>query len=126
MEWILLVGASFNVIGGVALALPLFITPPSWITAVPPVGGICPRDYPLYRLFAVGTAFSFGALYGYLYMHPEYVVPFLYFGMVLKYWAFLSSLFAVRRYNVPMDAFIGFGCANGCVALLFTAYVVFR
>ena len=126
MEWILLTGAIFNIVGGTGLLLSLVIKFPYRLSEIPPAREIKPRDYMLYRLFASGTAFAFGAMYYYLYNNPGFAVPFLYFGMFLKYWAFFSSLFALWRYDLPKAVFISFGCSNACIAALFTIYLTLR
>ncbi|MCU0849523.1 MAG: hypothetical protein MUD12_16695 [Spirochaetes bacterium] len=112
MEWILLTGSVFNIIGGTGILLSLFVKIPYGFPVIPQVSEINPKDYMLFRLFTAGTAFAFGAMYFYLYNNPGYAVPFLYFGTFLKYWAFLASLVAVLRFGLPKSIFINFGCTN--------------
>lgn len=124
MEWILLLGSIFNIVGGIGLLVSVVIKFPYGFPEISSPNEIIPRDYMQYRLFTAGTAFTFGALYFYLYRNPEYAVPFLLFGMFLKYWAFISSLIARYRYDLPMDVFISFGCSNVCVGVLFSIYLL--
>ena len=92
MDYILLIGAGFNFIGGVSIIGSIFIDYPFSFPSIRDAGAINPPDYMLFRLFTAGTAFCFGSMYMYLYRHPEYAVPFLYFGMALKYWAFFRAI----------------------------------
>ncbi|MBU1171722.1 MAG: hypothetical protein KKD44_19385 [Proteobacteria bacterium] len=124
MESILLIGGVFNLIGGIGILLSIFIRIPFGYPGIPPAGDIVPRDYMQFRFFCVGTAFSFGTMYLYLYRHPQHAIPFLFFGMGLKYWAFASSLIAKIRYNMPNDAFLLFGVSNLLVGVLFTIYLL--
>ncbi len=85
---------------------------------------IAPADYVQYRMFTAGAAFVFGALYYYLYKNPVYAMPFLVFGMALKYRAFLSTLVAYRRYRLPRDGLVAFGVSNLIVAILFSVHLL--
>ncbi len=123
MRYILLIGAAFNVSGGLAILLSMWVKIPYGVK-LPRAESIAPADYVQYRMFTAGAAFVFGALYYYLYKNPVYAMPFLVFGMALKYWAFLSSLVAYRRYRLPMDGLVAFGVSNLIVAILFSVYLL--
>ena len=124
MNIILLIGAGLNIIGGGAILLSMVAALPYSFPVLPSSEKINPPDYVLFRLFTAGTAFTFASLYIYLYIHPEYAMPFLIFGMALKYWAFAASLVAYIRYRLPGDILINFGFSNLAVALLFSYYVI--
>src|SRR3990172_5955080 len=124
MKSVLLVGACLNLVGGASIFLSQFVEYPLSFPRVPSPASTDPVDYMLYRLFTIGAAFTFGAIYIYLYLRPEYVHPFLFFGAALKYWAFTVSLIALVRYRLPVTVFLVFGVTNLVVAVLFTAYLV--
>jgi hypothetical protein len=123
MNTILLIGAALNLFGGFGILLTMLIKLPYSFPVLPSPDRINPSDYVLFRLFTSGTAFTFASMYIYLYFHPEYVMPFLVFGMALKYWAFLASLISFIRYKLPRDILFNFGFSNLAVALLFTYYL---
>ena len=124
MNNILLIGAALNLIGGCGILLSMLIRIPLTFPVLPSVDKINPSDYVLFRLFTSGTAFTFASIYIYLYLHPEYAMPFLIFGMALKYWAFLASLFSFILFKLPKDILINFGFSNLAVAILFTYYLL--
>ncbi len=126
MEYILLIGAGFNIFGGCSLIASIFREFPFSFSTVRDAGAINPPDYMLFRLFTAGTAFCFGSMYMYLYYNPSYAVPFLYFGMALKYWAFVAALVARIWYRLPKTVLVNFGCSNLAVAVLFTIYLLNR
>jgi hypothetical protein len=126
MEYILLIGAGLNIIGGCSIIVSIFREFPFGFPAVRDAGEINPPDYMLFRLFTAGTAFCFGSMYIYLYFNPAYAVPFLYFGMALKYWAFVASLVASIRYRLPKTILINFGFSNLFVGVLFSFYLFNR
>lgn len=123
MKYILLIGAALNLIGGTGILFSMWIKLPFTFPILPSAKEINPPDYVLYRLFTVGTAFVFGSMYIYLYHHSEYAMPFLIFGMALKYWAFLASLFAYLLFKMPKDIMINFGFTNLVVAILFSYFL---
>lgn len=125
MKVILLIGAVVNALGGISILSSMFSTVPYSFPKLPARSAINPNDYLLHRLFTAGTAFCFGSLYLYLYIHPEYAFPFLIFGMALKYWAFLSSLIAYVKSDLPVHLFVSFGLLNLIIALMFSVYLVF-
>jgi hypothetical protein len=92
---------------------------------LPSTDKINPSDYVLYRLFTSGAAFTFASMYIYLYLHPEYAMPFPVFGTALKYWAFLASIFSFILFKLPKDILINFGFSNLTVAILFTYYLIY-
>lgn len=118
MQFILLGGAIFNFIGGASI-LSLFVQ-------LTPAEKANPPDYALFRLFTAGTAFTFSALYLYLFENPQYAMPFLIFGMSLKFWAFAVSLLANRRYGLPSRDLMSFGVGNLIVGVLFAGYLLTR
>lgn len=124
MKYILLAGSIFNIIGGCNILLSIIVRFPYGFARIPCADEIVPPDYMQYRLFTAGTALTFGAMYYYLYRNPEYAFPFLIFGMCLKYWAFLSGMFAYYRYRLPKDCLISFGVSNLIVAVLFSIYLL--
>lgn len=82
-----------------------------------------PNDYEQLKLFAAGTAATFGSLYLYLFINPEHVIPFLVFGAALKTWAFgLSALLRVRG-RLEREPYLTFGVSNLVVAILFWIYI---
>jgi hypothetical protein len=123
MKYILLIGSIFNIVGGINILLSLALKFPFGFTEIPPAAEIKPPDYMQYRVFTAGTAFTFGAMYYYMFKNPEYAMPFLIFGMSLKFWAFLSSLIAFYRYHLPKDCFVSFGITNLFIAILFSIYL---
>lgn len=124
MQLILLVGAALNLIGGSVILISMFTKLPFASPILPPAGEINPPDYVLYRLFTAGTAFTFGSMYIYLYYNAEYAVPFLIFGVALKYWAFIASLVSYLLYKMPKDILVSFGFSNLVVAILFSYYLL--
>lgn len=77
------------------------------------------------QMFITGTAATFGSIYLYVFLRPQYIIPFLGFGAFLKYWAFLSALVAYKHHNLPRTEFVRFGISNGLVGtLLWVAFVV--
>ena len=126
MSSVLLAGAALNLVGGLSILASMLTAVPLGFPLVRGVEGIKPPDYALHRLFTGGTAFCFASMYLYLYLHPRYAMPFLLFGMALKYWAFVASLIARRRFGLPRQIFASFGCANLAVAVLFSAYLLTR
>ena len=71
----------------------------------------------------MGTAFTFSAMYLYLFLNPQYVMPFLIFGMCLKFWAFVVSLLSHRMYGFPTKGLIQFGVTNLVLGVLFAVYL---
>ncbi len=124
MDVILLIGAGLNCFGGGAILLSMLVKLPYSFPVLPSSDKINPSDYVLFRFFTAGTAFTFASLYLYLFFHPEYVMPFLIFGMALKYWAFMASLVSFIFYKLPKDILINFGFTNLAVALLFSYYII--
>jgi len=116
MHYILLAGAIFNFLGGVNILVSFARLPSSQ--------EMKPSDYPQYRLFTAGTAFTFSALYFYLFQNPQYAMPFLIFGMSLKFWAFVVSLFTYGRYGLSSKDLVGFGVSNLVVGVLFAVYLL--
>ena len=123
MRYILAVGAALNLYGGLVLLLSLFVKVPRSFAQLPPAEQVNPRDYLLFRIFTAGTAFAFGSMYVYLFLRPEHAMPFLIFGMALKYWAFFASVAAYLWSRLPKDTLVGFGFSNLLVAILFTVYL---
>ncbi len=124
MNTILLIGAGLNLFGGLAILLSMLIKLPYSFPVLPAADKINPPDYVLFRLFTAGTAFTFASMYIYLFFHPEYAMPFLIFGMALKYWAFAASLVSFILYRLPKDVLINFGFSNLAVAILFSYYLI--
>jgi hypothetical protein len=116
VQYILLGGAIFNFLGGISI-LVLFVQISSSEEMKPP-------DYAQYRLFTAGAAFTFGAIYFYLFQNPRYAVPFLIFGMCLKFWAFVVSLIAYKWYGLSLKDLVHFGVSNLIVAGLFAIYLL--
>ncbi|KAJ8130186.1 hypothetical protein O1611_g3444 [Lasiodiplodia mahajangana] len=71
-----------------------------------------------YRMFVSGTAATFGTIYLYLFLKPEYIVPFLGFGAALKYWAYLSAFVAYKMHNLGRGEYYSFGVSNAVVGTL--------
>ncbi|KAJ0413593.1 hypothetical protein BJY00DRAFT_319644 [Aspergillus carlsbadensis] len=77
-----------------------------------------------YQLFTSGAAATFGSIYLYLFLRPQYINPFLAFGAALKYWAYVSAWIAYKRHGLPRADYVGFGVSNLVVGtLLWIAYV---
>lgn len=124
MEVILLVGAVFNIIGGIGILGSVFVVIPVGYPGIPETEDMEPKDYMQFRIFCAGTAFTFGIMYYYIYLNPQYAVPFLFFGMGLKFWAFLSSLIATIKYQMPKKiCLLFFGVPNLIVGILFAIYL---
>ena len=126
MRTILLIGSAVNCIGGISIILSMFKAMPFSFPKLPAADAINPNDYLLYRLFTAGTAFCFSSMYLYLYIHPEFAFPFLVFGMALKYWAFIASVIAYVKSRLPVSILVNFGIVNLFVAVLFSAYLIYR
>lgn len=116
MHYILLAGAIFNLYGGIS-KLASF-------AALSASQKANPSDYAPGRLFVVGTAFTFSAMYVYLFLNPQYIMPFLIFGMCLKFWAFVVSLLSYILYGFPMKALISFGVTNLVLGILFAVLLL--
>jgi hypothetical protein len=115
MQYILLGGAVFNFLGAVSIIVSFATLSASQKAS--------PSDYPQYRLFTAGAGFTFSAMYFYLFQNPQYAMPFLLFGMCLKLWAFIVSLFSYRRYGLPLKDLFAFGVSNLVFAVLFAIYL---
>ena len=115
MQYILLGGAIFNFVGGISILVLFAKLPPQEMN---------PSDYAQYRLFTAGAAFTFSAIYFYLFQNPQYAMPFLIFGMSLKFWAFIVSILAYKRYGLPATDLISFGISNLIVAIMFAIYLL--
>ncbi len=126
MKFVLIVGSLLNFIGGFSIIASMFIKFPYSFPKVSEINKINPPDYILFRLFTAGTAFCFASMYTYLYLNSMYVIPFLFFGMALKYWAFVVSLIAYIYYKLPKDILINFGFTNLIVAILFSIYLIIQ
>jgi hypothetical protein len=124
MKNILLIGAGLNIFGGFGIIASIFKEFPFSFPSVPRDSELNPPDYMLSRLFTAGTAFCFGSMYIFLYFNTAYAVPFLYFGMALKYWAFFAGLAASIWYRLPKVILVNFGFSNLLVAILFTIYLL--
>ncbi len=124
MDIILLIGAGLNLFGGCAIVLSMLVKLPYSFPVLPATEKINPPDYVLFRLFTAGTAFTFTSMYVYLFFNPEYAMPFLIFGMALKYWAFIASIVSFMLFKLPKDVLINFGFSNLAVALLFSYYLI--
>lgn len=116
MKYILLAGAIYNFVGAVSVIVSFGALSDSQKAS--------PPDYAQYRLFTVGAALTFSAIYFYLFQNPQYVMPFLIFGMCLKFWAFLVSLYAYIRCGLSSKDFMGFGVSNLILAALFAVYLL--
>ncbi len=115
MHYILLIGAAYNILGGVRLFLSALREAP----LTPSQPGASPH----LPLFVAGTAFVFGSMYLYLFLNLKFLVPFLLFGAALKTWAFLISIFLYRKGHIRRKVFLEFGLANGIIAFLFWVYI---
>ncbi len=116
MQYILLGGAIFNFFGAISIIV-LYAALPASQRASPP-------DYAQYRLFTAGAAFTFSAIYFYLFQNPQYAIPFLLFGMSLKFWAFVVSLYAYLRCGLSSKDLFRFGISNLIFAVLFAVYLL--
>jgi len=116
MHYILLGGAIFNFLCGVNVLVSFAKLSPSEKTT--------PPDNAVYRLFTAGTAFTFGAMYFYLFQNPQYAMPFLLFGMSLKFWVFFVASFVYSRYSLSLKDLIGYGVTNLAVGVLFAIYLL--
>jgi hypothetical protein len=116
MQYILLGGAILNFVGAIGIVVS-FATLPASQRANPP-------DYAQYRLFTAGAAMTFSAIYFYLFQNPQYAVPFLVFGMCLKFWAFIVSLYAYVRCRLSLRILFEFGISNLIFSVLFAMYLL--
>ena len=116
MQYILLGGAIFNFLGGTRILVSFAALSDSQKSS--------PPDYALYRLFTAGAGFTFSAMYFYLFQNPQYAMPFLIFGMCLKFWAFVVSFFAYRRYGLSSKDLLRFGVSNLVLGGLFGLYLM--
>ena len=124
MKNILLIGAVMNFAGCCGMLISMRLRMPFSFPVLPQSKDINPPDYVLHRLFSAGTVLTFGIMFGYLYYHPEYVKPFLIFGMALKYWVFAASLISYLKYNMPKDVLFCFGVPSLAMAVLFSYYLI--
>ncbi len=115
MRYILLVGVALNFIGAVKFLVTSLRVDPS--------ASDVSNEYLMFKLFTAGTAAVFGMLYLYLFLHPEYVVPFLVFGAALKTWALLLSIFLYFRKQLSLKSLTDFGVTNGVVGALLWFYI---
>ncbi len=115
MKLVLLVGVAQNWFGAAMMLLEV------WRRARSDTD---PPDYEQLKMFAAGTAATFGAFYLYLFINPRYVIPFLVFGAALKTWAFILSAILRVRGRLAREPFLVFGGSNLLVATLFWIYVV--
>lgn len=115
MQYILLGGAIFNFLGGINILVSFARLSSQEMK---------PSDYAQYRLFTAGAAFTFGAIYFHLFQYPQYAMPFLIFGMCLKFWAFVVSLIAYTWYGLPSRDLFGFGVSNLIFSALFAVYLL--
>ncbi|KAE8160189.1 hypothetical protein BDV40DRAFT_302504 [Aspergillus tamarii] len=77
-----------------------------------------------YQLFTSGAAATFGSIYLYLFLRPQYINPFLAFGAALKYWAYVSAWIAYKHYGLSRAEYVSFGVSNAVVGtLLWISYV---
>ncbi|MGH1423014.1 MAG: hypothetical protein ACRBEQ_14475 [Hyphomonas sp.] len=115
LHWVLLLGVALNGLGALLIAT----------TTVREMSSVqAPEDYWQVKLFFAGTAATFGAMYLYLFVHQEYVWPFLIFGAALKTWAFLLAIILHLLGKISKAGLISFGLTNGIIAAAFWIYLL--
>lgn len=126
MNTILLVGAAYNIYGGIMLLLDVIRRERR--TARADHSGFANQrvaaDYLQLRIFVFNTAIMFGAMYVLLYFYPSYILPFLIFGTAHKYATFSASLVAKIRRQLPQRSFWIFGVGNLILAIAFTVLLL--
>ena len=113
-----------NFAGFAGMLISMRLRLPLSFPVLPQTKDLNPSDYVMHRLFSAGTVLTFGIMFVYLYYHPEYVKPFLVFGMALKYWVFLACLISYFVYKMPKDILLGFGVPSFAMATLFSYYLL--
>ena len=116
MQTILLLAATYNIIGGMAILFLLRLAAPL----------IHFNDFGpgLFRMFVGGTAVLFGAAYIAVLRDYRRNRPLLVCGTVLKYWAFAISLFGFLTSSLSLQMLLLFGVGNLTFAALFTYYLL--
>lgn len=115
---VLLLASVYNVLGGLTIIFLLEV--------LAPFIGFEPRGNMLFRLFAGGTAITFGIAYFQLAYSGTFRTPILFFGNGLKYWAFIAALWCYLFFDLSISVLLGFGVGNLCFALLFTRILLGR
>ncbi|GAA5315155.1 MAG: hypothetical protein AseanaTS_03590 [Candidatus Pelagadaptatus aseana] len=113
MLYILLIGAALNFSGAAKLAFEFFR-----------LGEQAAAEHRQLKLFVMGVATVFGALYLYLFAHPQFIDPFLWFGAALKAWAFITCLYLKLTGRIDRKLFLEFGLTNGVVAVMFVMLLI--
>jgi hypothetical protein len=114
----LLVGASANILFGAAILLFPHI--------VLRLVQFNPMTNELFRLFVSGVAVGLGIGYVYIYIYEPDNLSLLAFGMGLKYWAFIVTLYCFIVHGLSLIMFILFGIGNFLIAVSFSAYLYAR
>ncbi|OHD64870.1 MAG: hypothetical protein A2176_06065 [Spirochaetes bacterium RBG_13_51_14] len=114
----LLVGASANILFGVAI---LFF-PRTFALLIQ----FNPLTNELFRLFVSGVAIGLGIGYAYIYIYEPDNLSLLVFGMGLKYWAFIVTLYCFIVHDLSLLMFMLFGIGNFLLAVSFSAYLYIR
>jgi len=115
MKNIPLVGAIFNISGGICIIFLLDLLSP-YLT-------LEPSSNMIFRLFVGGTAIIFGAGYINVFQNPKRHASMLIHGAVLKIWAFIISVFCYSQYGLSLLMLIGFGFGNLILGILFLVYI---
>ena len=112
MKATLILAALYNISGGLAI---LFLFP-----LIAPLIHFNDAGPGLFRMFVGGTAILFGAAYIAVWRNYRENRPLLVCGAVLKYWAFVISLFGFLTSDLSLQVLLVFGVGNLIFAALFT------
>ena len=116
MQTTLILAAIYNIAGGVTI---LFL-----FRIIAPLIRFNDSGPELFRMFAGGTAVLFGTAYIAVWRDYRRNRTLLVYGTVLKYWAFVISLFGFLTSGLPLQMLLLFGIGNLIFAALFTHYLL--
>jgi hypothetical protein len=85
-----------------------------------------PRSNLLLGIFSSGVIMAFGGGYLYTYFWEPQNLSLLILGIVVRCWAFISSLYCFLKKNISLQLFIIIGLEAMLFAIAFTMYVISR
>src|ERR1039457_4942881 len=116
MRITLILAAIYNISGGLTI---LFL-----LRLVAPLIYFNDSGPGLFRMFVGGTALLFGTAYIAVLRNYRENRPLLVYGTILKYWAFVISLFGFLTSSLSLQVLLLFGIGNLIFAALFTHYLL--
>jgi len=85
-----------------------------------------PRSNLLLGIFSSGVIMAFGGGYLCTYFWDPQNLSLLVLGIVVRCWAFISSLYCFLKKNISLQLFIFIGLEAMLFAIAFTMYVISR